>query len=903
MNLKDIPKAYTPKNTENNIYKKWEDSGYFNPDICLDKKITSKDVETFCLMMPPPNVTGVLHLGHAFENALMDIQTRYQRMQGKRTLWLPGTDHAAVATQARVEKMLIEERNIKNPRQELGREKLLQEIREYAENAKSNILNQVKRLGSSCDWSRLAYTFDDTRSKCVTEIFVRMFNDGLIYKGYRVINWSVKGQSTCSDDELVHIPRTAKLYYFKYSKDFPITIATTRPETKLGDTAVAVHPDDDRYKNLIGQTIEVKNFGGKNGPTLKLKIIADKNIDKEYGTGALGVTPAHSPIDYEMYLENKLELVPVIDHNGKMTDAAGSDYKGLTTEQARDKVVEWLESQSLLEKVEDIEQNVSTSDRFGDIVEAIPMTQWFVNVNKEIPSKEKTLKDIMKEVFTNGLNNDKTKKIEILPDRFLKTYFSWIDNLRDWCISRQIWWGHQIPVYYQLDKETYDEFIQDPDNKKHLLENIEPIAAHEKPTGDYWVQEPDTLDTWFSSGTWPFSTLDWPEETQDLKTYYPTTWMQMGYEIIFFWMARMILMSGYALDDIPFKDVYIHGILRDKEGRKFSKSLGNGIDPLEMIDKYGADALRLSLIADISPGNDSRFYEEKVEYFRNLINKIWNISRFTLMNVENPIIIPIKPKPKTLSDKWILQKLDELTNQITNNLNNYQFSICVEQLRDFTWHEFADWYLEIAKVEKDKDEILLYILQTLLKLWHPFAPYITEHLWEYMGGIECPKDLLMIASWPQSSDMKQDDVQKQFTIITEIITSIRNMRSENKIAPAEKLKCIINTKNNLDLIKKQEDIIKALARLESIEYNTDKPDNALIGAVEDIEVCVLSDGTQSEDDKKRIQKEIENLEQYITSLKKKLSNEEFTKNAPAEVVKQEQEKLQVAKEKLETLRG
>src|SRR3989344_1375969 len=717
--MKELPKAYEPKLYEDKIYEEWEKSGFFNPD-----NLTG---EPYSILFPPPNVTGVLHLGHALENSLMDVMTRYQRMKGKKILLLPGTDHAAVATQAKVEKELAKE-GIKHPREELGREKLLERIRAYSENSKATILNQIRKMGTSCDWSRLAYTFDEPRSRAVNEVFKKMYDDGLVYRGYRVVNWSVKGQSTCSDDELVHIERAAKLYTFKYSKDFPISIATTRPETKLGDTAVAVNPSDERYKKYIGQTF-VADVGAKE--SLNIKIIADENVDPNFGTGALGVTPAHSQVDFEMYEKQKskgdpIGFVPVIGKDGKMLEAAGTEYVGLTVEVAREKFVNWLKENNLLEKEEDIVQNVGTSDRFQDVVEALPMVQWFVDVNKEIPGRGKTLKDLMREAVTVGHNGDKDKKIKITPERFEKIYLNWIDNLRDWCISRQIWWGHRVPVWYKGDEVR----VQDT-----------------QPDEGGWTQDPDTLDTWFSSGLWTFSTLGWPGEVKDLERFHPTGWMQMGHEILFFWMARMILMTTYTLDDIPFYNVYIHGILRDEKGRKFSKSLNNGVDPLEMIEKYGCDALRLSLLSGITPGNDARFYTEKVEGARNFVNKLWNISRYILGQIDGISNESEIPKVKTLSDEWILSRLQIVTTEIEELFNRYDFSLASEKLRDFTWNDFADWYLEIAKTEEDKKEMLQYVLINLLKLWHPFIPFVTEEIWhEIFEGTK----LLMVEKWPEA---------------------------------------------------------------------------------------------------------------------------------------------------------
>ncbi|HBU07504.1 MAG TPA: valine--tRNA ligase [Candidatus Magasanikbacteria bacterium] len=869
-----MDKAYEPNLYEDQIYKRWEESGFFNPD--------NLEGEPYSIMMPPPNVTGVLHLGHALENSLMDVMARYQRMQGKKVLLLPGTDHAAVATQARVEKNLIKE-GMKNPREELGRDGLLEKIREYAEQSKATILKQIKKMGTSADWSRLAYTFDEERGKAVNEVFKKMYDDGLIYRGFRVVNWSVKGQSTASDDELIYIDRKAKFYTFKYSKDFPFTIATTRPETKLGDTAVAVNPDDKRYQKYIGQVFDVSFCG----VDLKLKIIGDEHVDPEFGTGALGVTPAHSPVDFEMYEKQKVKndpigLIKVIGIDGKMTSEAGVDFVGKTVLEARDLVVEKLKAQGLLEAEEEIEQNVGTSDRFGDVVESIPMDQWWLDVNKEIPSRGKSLRDLMREALTAGLDGDITKKVNVTPERFTKLYLDRVDNLRDWCLSRQIWWGHRIPVWYK------GEEIQ---------------VGAEKPDGDGWVQDEDTLDTWFSSGLWTFSTLGWPEQELDVKTFHPTNWMQMGYEILYLWLMRMVLMSTYNLGEIPFKDAYIHGMLRDKDGQKFSKSSGNGIDPLEVIEKYGTDALRWSLLGSITPGNDSRFYLEKVEGAQHFVNKLWNISRFIMSVIPNPSQGEGSLNIKTLADKWILSRLSVVTEQITTNIEKFQFSQAGELLRDFTWNELADWYLEIAKIEGDKTEVLNFILNAVLKMWHPFMPFVTEQIWTEIYGTE---KMLMVEKWPKCHSELVSESFEGFELIKNIITGIRSLRAENKIEPVKKLNALISAGGMVDLFQENAEIIKVLARLENlqIEKTAVKPEGS-IGFVESgVEVFVdLSGAVDIAKEKVRLEKEKQELDKYVKGLAGKLGNQEFVSNAPPAVVEKEQQKLTEVKDKLTKIEG
>lgn len=889
----ELEKAYDAKSVEDGIYKKWEDSGYFNPD-----KLPGNRQEPFVIAMPPPNVTGILHLGHAFENALMDIQIRYQRMRGKRALIIPGTDHAAVATQARVESDL-KKSGMKNPRQELGREGLLEKIREFSEAHKATMIGQIKKMGTSCDWSRLAYTFDEPRSTAVNKLFEMMFKDGLIYRGYRVINWSVKGQSTCSDDELEYETKKTTVYTFKYSSDFPIAIATTRPETKLGDTAVAVNPDDERYNKFIGQKFTVDVGAEK---PLTITIIGDKNVDINYGTGAVGVTPAHSQIDFEMYQNNKeIGIIPVIGTDGKMLKSAGQDYEGLTILEAREKFVAWLKKNDLYISEEEIEHNVGISDRFKDIVEALPMDQWFIDVNKEIPGRNKSLKDLMREAVIAGHNHDKHKIIKITPERFHNTYLSWIDNLHDWCISRQIWWGHRIPVWYCDD--CHETFLSA--DKPENCQKCQSVKIH---------QDEDTLDTWFSSGAWTFSTLGWPNKTEDLKKFHPTTWMQMGYEILFFWMARMILMTTYALDDIPFKEVYIHGILRDKNGKKFSKSLGNGLDPLEVIEKYGTDALRLSLIKGVSAGNDSRYYEEKIEGARNFVNKLWNISRYILSSVENPRVISARPEPKTEADKWILHKLDTAIRNIDEAFAKVDFSGASDILTEFTRDDFADWYLEISKIENGKDEILLYILQNLLKLWHPFIPFVTEEIWSKINN----QNLLMVASWPISEAKKErliDNIKElfhlshetaaDFSLVQKIIIALRNLRAENKIEAGKFAKASIISGNFSEFLQSQKEIIMKLARLDDlmIIVSGDKPKGSAAKVISGVEIYLdLAGLIDVEAEKARLEKDLAEIGQYVKTLEIKLGNNEFSDNAPKAVVAKEQEKLALAQDKLAKLK-
>jgi len=876
MDTKDLPKAYEASGVEAAIYGQWEKSGFFDPDKLPER---NQKGEPYCIMMPPPNVTGVLHLGHALENALMDVMVRYQRMRGKQTLLLPGTDHAAIATQSKVEKLLMKD-GMANPRKELGREKLVEKIREYAEQSKATILSQIRKIGTSCDWSRLVYTFDEQRNEAVNELFFRMYKDGLIYRGYRVVNWTVKGQSTCSDDEIIHIERPAKLYTFRYGKDFPIVIATTRPETKLGDTAVAVHPADERYKDFVGKTFTVDVGAAQ---PLDIKVIADENVDRDFGTGALGVTPAHSPVDFAMYEKQKaagdpIGIVPVIGTDGKMTQEAGAAYAGLSVEEAREKFVAWLKDRNLLIKEEEIVQSVGTSDRYGDVIESIPMTQWWLDMNKAIPDRGVSLKEMMREAVTTGLHGDKSQLVKIEPERVTKEYLDRIEQLRDWCLSRQIWWGHRVPVWYRGE---------------------EVHVGTEAPQGDGWEQDADTLDTWFSSGSWCFSTMGWPAETQDLKTYHPSNWMQMGYELRYLWLMRMVLMSTYAMDQIPFKDVYVHGILRDQFGKKFSKSSGNGIDPVEVVNQYGCDALRISLLLGISPGNDSRYYDEKIESGRNFTNKLWNISRFIMLQTQDDA--QKTAGPTTLADAWIQARLSQVTRSVTDKLETFQFSAAGEELRDFTWGDLADWYLEIAKVEKGKAKILEDILSTMLKLWHPFMPFVTEYIWGLMGN----KDLI-VAEWPNITNNEElitNNKTDKFETLRTLITDIRRLRSENGVEPAKfiKVACVADDRTKT-LIQENEAVVKQLSRIETIEMGNGVPRDWPSIVSGSITLGLdLNASLDAEVEKVKLQKEIDQLKPYIKTTEAKLADKDFTSKAPQKVVAGMQGKLDEAKAKLAAL--
>ena len=884
---KEIAKAYQPQEVEDKIYAQWEESGFFNPDRlpCAKDENCSK---RFVISMPPPNATGVLHIGHGCRFTYQDLMIRFHRLCQEQALWVPGTDHASIATQTKVEKIIAKEGKTKY---DLGREEFLDRVHEFVAGSQDTIRNQVRKMGSSCDWSRERYTLDEGLSEVVKQVFALMYEDGLIYRGNRIVNWCPRCESTIADDEVEYRETDGKLYFFRYGKDFPITIATTRPETKLGDVAVAVNPKDERYKEYVGKTYTIDLGNGEH----TIRIIADRGVDMEFGTGALGVTPAHSMVDWQMAQENELPAIKVIGEDGRMTKEAGPDYEGLTTLEAREKIAEFFRANGLMEKEEDMKQNLSVCYRCDTAIEPLPSLQWFVDVNKKVTREgnkyfqDKSLKEVMLDVVEDG-------EIRIIPDRFNKVYFSWVENLRDWCISRQLWFGHRVPVWYC--KGCGEVIVSKEDIKKCPKCSCEDLR-----------QDSDTLDTWFSSGMWTFSTLmdkdfskyasldEWIKGSADLKRFHPTSVMETAYDLIFFWVARMILMTTYVIGEIPFENVYFGGLVRDKEGRKMSKSLGNGIDPLEMIGKYGTDALRLSYVIGATPGNDLKVYEEKIENYRNFINKLWNVSRYILMSVEDIHRVEKRPEAKTLADEWILGEIDLLVAGVKDNLENFRFSPAGEDIYDFTWSKLADWYLEIAKVEGGKDEVLLYVLERLLVVLHPFAPFVTEELWKNFESGE----MLMVHPWPDTEEAQMSEAKKDFVFIKDIITNIRNIRSEYKIEPKNKVKAVIVSPERRDLISSQAQVIKALARLEDLQTGEDyqKTDDTAVAILPGAEIYVLLGGVVDfAKEKENLLKEKENLERFVASLESKLSNEGFVKNAPSNIIQQEQGKLQESKERL-----
>ncbi len=874
----EIAKSFEPSLYEDGIYKKWEESGCFNPDNLE----LPENASSYCIVMPPPNVTGTLHMGHAAMLAIEDILVRYHRLRGERALWVPGTDHAAIATQTKVEKIIKDEGL---SRHGLGRDAFLERVGQFAQESHDTIVNQVRKMGSSCDWSREAYTLDEIRTKAVRSVFAMMHADGLIYRGDRVVNWCPRCHSTLADDEVEYKAQKAKLYTFRYSKDFPFAISTTRPETKLGDTAVAVNPKDERYQQYIGQTFEVDFCG----VPLKLKVIADRGVEMEFGTGALGVTPAHSMADWQMARENDLPIIKVIDEDGNIHPGF-ADYSGKTAKEARRLAVERLVEQGLIEKEEEIDNNLSICYRCGTPIEPLPSLQWFIDVNKKIAKFDKTLKELAVEAVRQGVLD--REKINIVPERFEKNYFHWMENLQDWCISRQIWFGHQVPVWYRGD-ETY--------------------VGVEAPDGEGWIQDEDTLDTWFSSGLWTFTTLAKDAEqirvedgrlvidSADFKHFHPTAVLETGYDILFFWVARMIIMTTYAVGDIPFKDVYLHGLVRDDKGKKMSKSLGNVIDPLDMIAKFGTDATRLSLVIGSTPGNDMNLSEEKIGGFRNLTNKLWNIARYIIASEGFGSASEGEFIPQTAADKWIMAEFAKLAGEVTGDLDCYAFSQAGERLREFTWDKLADWYLEASKFEKneDKPKILKHILENLLILWHPFMPFVTEQIWQEMDK----GSMLMLEKWPVLSGALE--ASGSFEIVVEAVKAIRNARSENGVEPAKKIKAVVYAGQKAALLSEQAALIKGLRTgIEGLEISEkgEKIEKAIFVAVGDIEIYLVGALDEAKE-RERIRKEIENLEKIIGGVKNKLDNKEFVDRAPAAVVEKEKEKLSAWDTELAKLRA
>ncbi len=875
-NQNNIPKVYDPKSFEKKWYEYWEENKLFHAEPDESKK-------PYSIVIPPPNVTGQLHMGHALDNTLQDILIRFRRMQGYNTLWMPGCDHAGIATQAKVEGALREEGT---NRYELGREKFLERVWQWKEKFGSRIMYQLRTLGSSCDWDRQRFTMDEGCSRAVREVFVSLYEKGLIYQGTRITNWCPSCNTAISDIEVEHETENGHLWHLRYQvegTDQYVEVATTRPETMFGDTGVAVHPEDERYTDLVGKTLILPIVNRR------IPLFADEYVDKSFGTGAVKVTPAHDPNDFEMGQRHNLEQIKVINNDGTMGEGAGK-YQGMDRYECRKALVKELEELGVLVSVEEHEHAVGHCSRCHSTVEPMVSKQWFV--------KMESLAKPAIEAVEDG-------RIKFVPERFTKIYTGWLENIRDWCISRQLWWGHRIPAWYCDDCGETSVSRTDLTECPH---------CHSK----HIHQDEDVLDTWFSSGLWPFETMGWPDETPELKQFYPTATLVTGYDIIFFWVARMVMMGLEFGKDIPFHHVFIHGLVRDSQGRKMSKSLGNGIDPVEVIEKYGADTLRFMLITGNTPGNDMRFYWERVESARNFANKLWNASRYMLMNLEG-FDRSFKPSAEdyTLADKWILSRYGKVSRDVTKNLENFELGEAGRALYDFIWNEFCDWYIELTKArlyDKENERarntalyVLSYVLEHTLRLLHPFMPFITEEIWQKVPHSDEFKSI-MVADWPTGDEQLIDEAaESHMTAIMETIKTVRNLRAEVNAAPGKKSEVILNfTDEELrPVFAANEGYLTALAAAEPVTIQpagSDKPENAMAGVVNGVEIYLpLKDLIDVEKETARLNKEQEKLVKEIKRLEGKLGNAGFLAKAPADVVAGEKEKLAGYEEKMKAV--
>ena len=870
--MHELEGKFEPQTFEEGIYKNWNEKGYFKPSDDKTKK-------PYTIVIPPPNITGKLHMGHALDETLQDILIRYKRMQGFNTLWVPGTDHASIATEAKIVEKLKAEGITK---EDLGRDGFLKRAWEWKDEYGGTILNQLKKLGCSCDWSRERFTMDEGLSNAVTEVFIDLYNKGLIYKGKRMINWCPYCNTSISDAEVEYEEEPTHLWHVKYpvkgEEGKFVIVATTRPETMLGDTGIAVHPDDERYKDLVGKTVILPIMNKE------IPIIADEFVEKEFGTGAVKLTPAHDPNDYQAALKHNLEIIPVFDEEFKMNNLV-PEYKGMDMYEAREKIVERLQKEGYLVKIEDYTHNVGKCYRCHHTIEPHISEQWFVK---------------MEPLAKPAIEAVRTGKVEFVPERFDKIYYNWMENIQDWCISRQLWWGHRIPAYY-------------------CQECGEVIVSKEEPHkctkcgSTNLKQDEDTLDTWFSSALWPFSTLGWPEQTEDYKYFYPTSTLVTGYDIIFFWVARMIFSALEHTGQVPFDKVFIHGIVRDSLGRKMSKSLGNGIDPLEIIEKYGTDALRFSLVLGISPGNDIRYMPEKLESASNFANKLWNASKFVLSNMpEDGSKLAEDKLPENLcyEDKWILSKLNKLVKEVTNNLENFELGIATQKVYDFIWNEFCDWYIEMVKSRLYDENCttkfaaqytLNKVLKDSLKLLHPVMPFVTEKIYMQLYHND---ESIMISKWPEYTEsLSFEKEEEQIEKLKTIIVGIRNLRTNLNVHPSKKSKLIFVTKTANDMLKESSAMIQKLGFANEIDIQENKeniPQNAMSVLADGIEVYIpFEELVDLEAEKQRLQGEREKLLSEVARGEKMLSNPGFVNKAPEAKINEEKAKLAKYKEMLE----
>ena len=846
---KELAKAYEPKEVEDRIYDFWMKGKYFHAEVDPKKK-------PYTIVIPPPNITGQLHLGHAMDETLQDTLIRWRRMQGYSALWLPGTDHASIATEAKIVEAMRKEGITK---EEIGREKFLERAWAWKDQYGGRIVEQLKKLGSSCDWDRLRFTMDEGCNKAVNHVFKKLYDKGLIYRGERIINWCPHCKTSISDAEVVFEEKEGSFWHLRYPLSDGsgyIELATTRPETMLGDTAVAVHPDDERYKALVGKTVILPLVNKE------IPIIADSYVEQDFGTGVVKITPAHDPNDFEVGLRHNLPVINVMDDGGVINENGGK-YAGMPALEARKQIVKDLDEAGFLIKIEPIKHNVGTCYRCGTVVEPRVSTQWFVK---------------MEPLAKPAIDAVKDGDIRFIPERMDKVYYNWMENIKDWCISRQLWWGHQIPAWYCECGETI------------VSETVPTVCP--KCGGTHLTRDPDTLDTWFSSALWPFSTLGWPDNTEELKYFYPTNTLVTGYDIIFFWVARMIFSGLEHMGEVPFNTVFFHGLIRDAQGRKMSKSLGNGVDPLDVISVYGADALRFTLVTGNSPGNDLRFSEEKVSASRNFANKIWNAARFILMNIEGKDIDCALPKKLYTSDKWILNRFNNVTAAVTENLEKFELGMAVSKLYDFIWDDFCDWYIELAKIrmngadEESADSarrVLVWTMSNTLKLLHPFMPYITEEIWQTL-----PHDgeALIVAKWPEYDEaLSFSQEAKNLENVMALIRAIRTRRNEMNVPPSKKAHIYIDTAHPAPYEEASE-FIARLAYGSKVEIGTGFDVQGAVTAVTDDAKALLpmDDLVDKAAETARLNKELANAQKQLDTVKAKLANEKFTSKAPQNVI-------------------